>query len=405
MRPMSTQHLRLHHFSDGYYRTSWVDDAGKHQGKSFGKNRTKAQNRFAAFHLRWKTDPRVKTPSLPGPPTVRAIWERFEKHADAYYKRKDGRPTGEANNFRDAFRVPLALFGEIPAPEFRPTALKAVQRKMVTDGLCRNVINARVRKIRQVFKWAVSEEMIAGSVHHALTTVSALKRGRGIIIDGVEVIPVESEEVKPVPEQWVEDVCRHVPPTVEAMIRFQYWTGARPDEVCRISAVEIDRGGPIWLYKPEHHKTAHHGKTRTVAIGPRAQKVIEPFMTRDLHAPIFSPAEALQQRNAAHVEAYAADGPDYRKWQSYQKRERKPRKVADRYNPRAYARIIARVCKKFEIPHWHPNQLRHNAGTRVRKHFGLEGVKAVLGQTKTSTAELYAEIDPLKAAAAMEAVG
>ena len=33
------------------------------------------------------------------------------------------------------------------------------------------------------------------------------------------------------------------------------------------------------------------------------------------------------------------------------------------------------------IPHWHPNQLRHNAATRLRREFGLDMARAVLGHS------------------------
>lgn len=49
------------------------------------------------------------------------------------------------------------------------------------------------------------------------------------------------------------------------------------------------------------------------------------------------------------------------------------------------------------LPHWHPHQLRHSAGTRIRKDHGLEGSRVVLGHTGAATTELYAEIDIEKA--------
>src|SRR5512135_3803341 len=54
-------------------------------------------------------------------------------------------------------------------------------------------------------------------------------------------------------------------------------------------------------------------------------------------------------------------------------RKAKPKKTpGDRYGARAYAHAIAKACKRAGVPHWHPHQLRHNAGTYLRKEFGLE---------------------------------
>ena len=58
-----------------------------------------------------------------------------------------------------------------------------------------------------------------------------------------------------------------------------------------------------------------------------------------------------------------------------------------------------------KYPAWHPNQLRHNAATRLRKEFGLDTARAVLGHSSTAVTEVYAELDSEKAAAAMERVG
>jgi len=58
-----------------------------------------------------------------------------------------------------------------------------------------------------------------------------------------------------------------------------------------------------------------------------------------------------------------------------------------------------------EIPAWHPNQLRHNAATRLRREFGLDVARAVLGHSTPVVTEVYAELDGAKAAEAMERVG
>jgi integrase len=57
------------------------------------------------------------------------------------------------------------------------------------------------------------------------------------------------------------------------------------------------------------------------------------------------------------------------------------------------------------IPHWHPNQLRHNAATRLRREFGLDAARAVLGHSSPAVTEVYAELDEAKAAEVMGRVG
>jgi integrase len=42
---------------------------------------------------------------------------------------------------------------------------------------------------------------------------------------------------------------------------------------------------------------------------------------------------------------------------------------------------------------WHPHQLRHNAATNLRKEFGVELARIILGHKCAFTTEIYAEAD------------
>jgi hypothetical protein len=102
----------------------------------------------------------------------------FLHHAKQHYCRPDGTVTNEYTEFRLVVRVLRVLYGATPADEFGPLALNTVRQRMVDAGLSRGTVNARVRRIKHVFKWAVAEEMVPSSVHHALTAVAGLRRGR-----------------------------------------------------------------------------------------------------------------------------------------------------------------------------------------------------------------------------------
>ena len=54
---------------------------------------------------------------------------------------------------------------------------------------------------------------------------------------------------------------------------------------------------------------------------------------------------------------------------------------------------------------WSPNQLRHNAATYLRKQFGIEAARVVLGHSSAAVTEVYAELDLAKAADIMAKVG
>ena len=67
-----------------------------------------------------------------------------------------------------------------------------------------------MNRVRLVFKWAVSEEMVPASVYHGLLAVAGIRRGKG----GVR----ESEPVKPVPQAHVDAVLSFLSPQVKAMV-------------------------------------------------------------------------------------------------------------------------------------------------------------------------------------------
>jgi len=95
-------------------------------------------------------------------------------------------------------------------------------------------------------------------------------------------------------------------------------------------------------------------------------------------------------------------------------RKAKPKRtVGDQYTTGSYRRAIHRACdlafppdtqleaeavKRWQKEHrWSPNQLRHSAGTEIRKRFGLEAAQVVLGHAKADVTQVYAERDEQKA--------
>jgi integrase len=91
-----------------------------------------------------------------------------------------------------------------------------------------------------------------------------------------------------------------------------------------------------------------------------------------------------------------------------QERKRKSdpkRKPRDHYDVTSYRQAITRACKRAGVPAWRPNQLRHNAATRLRAEFGIDVAKAVLGHRRVETTQIYAEADRARAMQAIERVG
>ena len=77
------------------------------------------------------------------------------------------------------------------------------------------------------------------------------------------------------------------------------------------------------------------------------------------------------------------------------------RKWLDRLTPGE--RVALRQWRRAH--RWHPNRLRHLAATVIRRAYGIEAARAILGHSRLATTEVYAEIDRAKAAEVMTKIG
>jgi integrase len=271
---------------------------------------------------------------------ILAYWTR---HVTSYYVKK-GKPTSEQDNIRQALRFLRRLYGNTPAARFGPLALKAVRATMIEARRCRKVINKDVGRIRGLFKWAAGNEILPVTVYQALLTVPGLAKGRNPDVK-------ESEPVTPAPEENVWAVHKAVAPHIGVMIELQWWTGMRPGEVVLLRTCDIDRSDDVWVYLPGCHKREHHELPRPVAIGPKAQAVLGPSLRPDRPEEyLFSPRRVMAARKSG----------------------RKLIRPGEHYRESSYRNVIRRACERLGIPIWSPNQLRHNAGTRVRQRLGLK---------------------------------
>ena len=166
---------------------------------------------------------------------------------------------------------------------------------------------------------------------------------------------------------------------------------------------DLDTSGKLWVYRPESHKTEHHGRNRVIYIGPKAQEAIQPFLNRDLAAYLFSPSDAVaEQRSLRKASRRTPMTPS----QARRRPKKKPKVAAgDHYTKNSYRAAIRRACDKAKVPRWRPNQLRHNAATNIRKEYGIEAARVVLGHSSAAMTEVYAEMDQMKAADIMGKMG
>lgn len=312
---------------------------GRH-GSDTSKN---AYQRFLREHV--VTDPdRLAAPAA----TVQGVVRYFMVHAEQHY------PAGaksERANCHYAAKVLLDFHRTTPVADFGPTALKSIQRSMAEAKHSRTYINSTVNRIKRMFRWAASEELIPAQVSHALDTVDGLRVGR--------TEAIEPEPVQPVPWEHVAPVVHYLMPPVRAMLMLQFYTGVRSKTLCNARREQFSLGDPLWIWRPRH-KTEHLGHSLVVYIGPRCQHILLPFLTRDGY--LFTPQDV-----------------------------RRDRRYRDHYDSASYGTAIYRAQKKAGVPHWCPHQLRHSLGTTVREKYGVEAAQAVLGHASLSATEIYAE--------------
>jgi integrase len=331
----------------------------------------------------------------PGGPSVNEVTLTFWRHAEDYYRHADGTPTGELDNLRLALRPLRELYGGTPARDFGPKALKAVRQAMIDAGLCRRTVNQRIGRIMRLFRFAVENELVPTGVLHGLKAVAGLKSGRS----GAK----ESRTVRPVPDAHVEAVKPLLSRQLRAVVELQRLTGMRSGEALIMRTGDVDTSGEVWEYVPSRHKTQHHGKRRRIWIGPQAQEALRPWLRLAAEEYLFQPREAMEEYQA---QRRGGRRTPLTPSQRARTRAADPKRApGERYDTRTYAHAVARACRRAGVPHWHPHQLRHHAATRLRREFGLEAARVILGHSSPAVTEVYAEADREKARDVVGKVG
>jgi len=107
-------------------------------------------------------------PSNPNEITVVELCAAFLEHVEKYYRRVDGTPTSEQENFRQVMKPLKELYGCSKVSYFGPRALKAVRQKLFERKMNRITINKHTSRLKSIFKWGVEQEIVPAVVWHGL---------------------------------------------------------------------------------------------------------------------------------------------------------------------------------------------------------------------------------------------
>lgn len=373
---------------------------------AYGSEESKASyQRLIAEWLATPAKQQTSQQSMSDQLLVSELILKYWTYASDYYGFRAKQDRGDGYCLRDALKILRVLYGPTPAESFGPIALKAIRCKMIEKDWSRNYINAQIDRIRRMFRWAAGEELLPASIHQNLCAVASLRMGKS---------PArETVRVRPVPQADIDAALPFMPPTVRDMVQLQLLCGCRPQEVCLLRPIDLDRSDArCWIYRPGSdqanfgtHKTAHHERERYILIGPKAQLILSPYLKGPLSAYCFSPEQSEKQRNDIRRKNRTTPRRINKAAHPPTIRLRQP---SDHYTTHSYRRAITRACQQAEkaahkkapsiptdrviVKPWSPNQLRHNRATELRRH-GLDLVKTILGHSKIETTLLYAEKD------------
>ena len=328
--------------------------------------------------------------------TVAELCALWDAHCREYYK-----GTSTATNAVLDVRLFRELYGSAPLAELTHGDMLQLRDALVRSGVSRHTVNRRLWRVKYMLCWALDEALIPATVKAELTQVRGVKRGRSAA--------PERAPVRPVDDATIAATVEHMMPNTADMVRVHRLTGMRPCELCALRWSLIDTSRTPWVYRvpAEVNKNdwrGELGQPRVVCIGPKARAILErhkgggdvPF------SPVRAFGEYLEARRTARVTPFygkAKDAPPV------------PRVLGERWTTDAYTKTIRSACGKAKITPWGANRLRHTFGTDVRRAFGLEAARAVLGHTgggcitDVYTFDAMEEEMVRKAAPAVEALG
>lgn len=289
--------------------------------------------------------------------TIARVVTEFMEHARAAYPSGQGGHGGEATNYKYALRClewtvqvngqPVYL-PNLEADRFTVIHLEALRERMRLEKYKRKYANRTVKRLIFCFKWAAKQRLVKRDTYLDLTLLELIRRG----VPGWE----DSAPVRSVPDSSINLVLPHLSDQTRAIVELCRLTGMRIGEVLSIRTGAINTSLEDWIFDLGYgHKTGHLEVSKEVKLNAAAQKILKPWLTTDLNAPVFT-----HRRSSVR-------------------------------------KAIVEACDRLNIPRWTTHRLRHSRGTEVAraKFEALREVKAALGQSSDSSALVYVDPDAL----------
>lgn len=258
----------------------------------------------------------------------------------------------ERGKNRRVLAMVIEDYGDLDVDEFGKAQLKAIRQKLVDKGRFRTQVNKDVGRIRRCWKYGVEEDLVEPATLTDLQVVSDLKKGKSAAKEGADVLPV--------PLRDMMLAVKQLRPKYRDMALLQFLVGMRPGELAEMRPEELHKevvrvkDGEVrvkdaLLFAPARHKNLERDLALIYVIGPRAQRILEPWL--------------------------AKAKPGKRIFSTYF----------------TYYHLIEEACAAAGVPKWSPGRLRHNFLSRWSRRFGIEMAGQAVMHTSLATTALYVQ--------------
>ena len=394
------------HKASGQARVRLPDGREKYLGRYNSKESKDAYARLIAEGLATKgasIDPDPKRV------TVAELCAAFLAH----FKTRNSH-AGTCQQALTSLRHLCVAYGTLPAAEFGPRKLKAfvdglivvpyrLRRCDLPEGVrTRTNVNMIMGLVKRVFRFAAANEMVDGSVYHAINAIRPLQPNESAAAELPRRVACDDRDI--------EAVLPFLTPPVRAAVQVQRLTGARCSEILTMRLRDIDRSAPTWLYRPLRHKTMKMGIDRIIPLGPRAQAVMTPFLDRGPDAFLFTPRESFLWNCANRPRPGGKSSPArLEAARRYEKKRSLGRAARRTFTPyfssshycdaikrgfekarRAAAQSATGPEPKRNLQRWTSHQIRHRFATNEARRTGtLRTAQLALGHTDEKMTKRY----------------
>lgn len=295
----------------------------------------------------------VVTPTPTGGITVKELLDRFST-----YQLEQSQPRWRTNR-RGILKLcqadALRMYGHLPAAAFGPKVFTTVRKAMASEGRCREYVNSLAGKLKSAWRWGVAEELTPLATYQTLHLVPELRPG--------DLGLPEGEDRQPVDPELVAKTLPYLNERNADLVRLLQLTAARPDELVRLKAGDIDNHQDgTWTYTPRHHKTAKLNKKRLLIFDRECQVILAKYVFKTKPGCFLFPADPCQLLKA-ETEAH--------------------------FRVSSLQNSVKRACDRAKLPHWQIYQLRHARLTEVALKHGPEYAQALGGHSSAAMAAHY----------------